>query len=70
MSAINYSELTYDRKEKGEYRYPDSAVGIGWGLACLSVFFIPFFMIIRVVKTLVNRKVRTFIEICGVPLVQ
>ncbi|XP_023931084.1 sodium- and chloride-dependent taurine transporter [Lingula anatina] len=40
MSAINYSELTYDRPA-GKYIYPDWAVGIGWALACCSAIWIP-----------------------------
>ncbi|XP_064636559.1 sodium- and chloride-dependent taurine transporter-like [Lineus longissimus] len=63
MSAINYSELTYDRKEKGMYEYPGYAVGIGWAMASISVFFIPVFMLIRVVKTLVHGKsIRSLVQ--------
>jgi len=44
MSAINYSELDYKRKD-GLYVYPQWAVAIGWGMAGLSAIFIPLMAI-------------------------
>ena len=36
MSALKYSQLTYDRPD-GIYTYPGWAVGIGWFLASLPL---------------------------------
>jgi hypothetical protein len=57
MSAINYSELTYDRKGRGKYIYPDWAVEIGWAMACASVIFIPITMVYQIFDTLRKEKV-------------
>lgn len=46
LGAISYSELTYKRKTES-YEYPNWAIGIGWTLACVSVIWIPIFMIYR-----------------------
>nr|KAG5690002.1 hypothetical protein BaRGS_007304 [Batillaria attramentaria] len=51
MSAINYSELDYQRPgSKGTYIYPDWAVGIGWALAATSAVWIPIVAIYKWVK--------------------
>lgn len=47
LGAISYSELTYKRKTL-TYEYPSWAIGIGWTLACISVIWIPLFMIYRI----------------------
>ncbi|XP_064636609.1 sodium- and chloride-dependent taurine transporter-like [Lineus longissimus] len=54
MSAISYSELTYNRKSSGTYVYPKWAVTIGWMLACTSFIGIPFYMIQEIVQ--IKRK--------------
>ena len=57
MSAINYSELTYERPSE-EYVYPDWAVGIGWALASCSAICIPIYAIYITCKfTIVEGKV-------------
>ena len=57
MSAINYSELTYERPSE-EYVYPDWAVGIGWALASSSALCIPIYAIYITCKfTIVEGKV-------------
>ncbi|XP_064637035.1 sodium- and chloride-dependent creatine transporter 1-like isoform X2 [Lineus longissimus] len=63
LSSISYSELTYDRKGRGKYIYPDWAVGIGWAMACVSVVFIPITMAFQTIKTVWKGKpLRTLIE--------
>jgi hypothetical protein len=57
MSAISYSELTYDRKSMGTYVYPKWAVSIGWLLACTSFIGIPVYMIQEVVSAKRKGKV-------------
>lgn len=42
-SLVDYKPLRYE-----SYDYPDWADGIGWGLACLSMFQIPFWAIVSI----------------------
>ena len=47
LCVYSYSELTYNRV----YTYPKWAIGIGWTLACSSVFMIPLTMIGKIATT-------------------
>ncbi|XP_046331790.1 sodium- and chloride-dependent GABA transporter 2-like [Haliotis rufescens] len=49
MSAINYSELTYERPS-GVYVYPNWAVAIGWTMACLSIVWVPIIAVYKYIK--------------------
>ncbi|ESO93868.1 hypothetical protein LOTGIDRAFT_209410 [Lottia gigantea] len=61
LSAINYSELTYDRP-RGTYVYPDWAVGIGWAMACVSVIFIPLKALHVFIKYGFTKEVSNFLN--------
>ncbi|KAL8577395.1 hypothetical protein ACOMHN_060217 [Nucella lapillus] len=50
MSAINYSELRYQRPGKREYKYPNWAVSIGWTLAASSAVWIPIVALYKWIK--------------------
>ena len=58
MSAVNYTELTYTLPGLPEYKYPDWAVGIGWGMAALSALWIPLYAVGNTIKFLCQGKVR------------
>ena len=58
MSAVTYSELTYERPTS-VYEYPDWGVGIGWALAVSSAVLIPVYAVYTIVSTvLVQKQVR------------
>ena len=61
MSAVNYTELDYTRPSTGLYTYPDWAVTIGWCLAGVSAFWIPFYAVYNTIKYLCQGK--SFIEV-------
>lgn len=44
---MDYKEPTYN---KGEYKYPGWAIGIGWIIASCSILPIPIFAVIAVIK--------------------
>ena len=50
LSAIDYSELTYERPNRPEYTYPDWGVAIGWSLAALSGIWIPIVALYKWIK--------------------
>lgn len=47
FSLVDYERPTYN---KGEYEYPNWAIGIGWVIASLSILPIPIFAVIAVYK--------------------
>lgn len=47
FSMVDYKQPTYN---KGEYKYPDWAIGVGWIISSLSIAPIPIFAIIAIVK--------------------
>ncbi|KAK7082302.1 hypothetical protein SK128_004895 [Halocaridina rubra] len=47
FSIVDHERPTYN---KGEYNYPDWAIGIGWVIASLSIVPIPVFAVIAVYK--------------------
>lgn len=47
FSIVDYKEPTYN---KGEYKYPGWAIGIGWIIACCSILPIPIFAVIAIIK--------------------
>lgn len=47
FSIVDYKEPTYN---KGEYKYPGWAIGIGWIIASCSILPIPIFAVIAVIK--------------------
>ncbi|XP_074651903.1 sodium- and chloride-dependent taurine transporter-like [Tubulanus polymorphus] len=55
LSAINYSELTYERPD-GVYTYPRWSVLTGWAMASIAAIFIPLIMIYKVAKTIKENK--------------
>lgn len=46
-----YSIFTHKPLHYEDYDYPDWADGLGWCLACLSMFQIPFWAIVVVVRS-------------------
>ncbi|KAL3880188.1 hypothetical protein ACJMK2_032451 [Sinanodonta woodiana] len=64
LSTINYSELEYVRP-KGVYKYPQWAVGIGWGMAAFAAMWIPLSWIYHIVRY--GRDWKTF-ELCFKPM--
>ena len=56
MSAVSYSELTYERP-MGVYKYPGWGVGIGWMLAAASVIFIPGVALYKVIVCWIKNEV-------------
>ena len=55
MSAITYSELTYERPTD-VYVYPDWGVAIGWALATSSAVCIPVYAVYQLVVFAIIRK--------------
>ena len=58
MSAVNYSALTYERPG-GVYEYPGWAVGLGWGLAGISIALVPIMTLINTYRFVRSGKVCT-----------
>ncbi len=56
MSAINYSELSYDTPW-GNYEYPNWAVAVGWFTAALSAACIPVVAVYKIIVYLIRGKV-------------
>ncbi|KAG7174340.1 Sodium- and chloride-dependent GABA transporter ine-like [Homarus americanus] len=65
FSMVDYKQPTYN---KGEYIYPDWAIGVGWIIATLSIAPIPIFAIIAIIKakgtTVFENSIRSSIEEC------
>lgn len=53
---VDYKRPSYN---KGEYAYPDWAIGIGWIFASCSIAPIPIFAIIAII----NAKGTTLLEV-------
>jgi len=64
LSAIDYSELTYERPNRPEYIYPDWGVAIGWSLAALSGIWIP---IVALYKWIKNGATMEVLKLLTVP---
>jgi len=59
LSAINYSELTYERPNRPIYTYPQWGVTVGWILAASSAIWIPLVGIYKFVKNGATKEVFT-----------
>ena len=60
MGCISYSDLTYKRKTV-LYEYPSWGIAVGWGLASISIIFIPIIMVYRILTTR-----GTLVQVCAV----